>query len=290
MIQFEFVKMQALGNDFIVIDAIRQTIHLESQAIIALADRHYGIGCDQILLAEPANKADFFYRIYNADGSEANQCGNGARCIAKFVIDQGLVQKSTLTFTTRTGNMYRAHLEEDGQIAVDMGEPSFEPLAIPIALPSTITDLYTLDIQGKIIEFAALSLGNPHAVIFKTPLDKETFKTIAPLLATHPFFLEGANVSFMMVKDRHHLMLWHYERGAGETLACGSAACAAAAVALKHGLADSPILVSMRGGRLKVFAENGHIWSVGPAFTVFDGAVKLDDIDRSYAAKPQSIS
>jgi len=183
--------MQALGNDFIVIDAIRQTIHLESQAIIALADRHYGIGCDQILLAEPANKADFFYRIYNADGSEANQCGNGARCIAKFVIDQGLVQKSTLTFTTRTGNMYRAHLEEDGQIAVDMGEPSFEPLAIPIALPSTITDLYTLDIQGKIIEFAALSLGNPHAVILKHRLIKKRLKPLPRYWRRILFSLKG---------------------------------------------------------------------------------------------------
>ena len=281
--------MQALGNDFVVIDAIRQAIRLAPQDIIALADRHYGIGCDQILLAEPSDTADFFYRIYNADGSQASQCGNGARCIAKFVIDKRLVQKSALTFTTRTGNLYRAHLEEDGQIAVDMGIPSFNPLDIPIARPSS-ADLYTLDIQGRAIEFAALSLGNPHAVIFKTPLDEETFKAIAPLLSTHPFFLEGANVSFIVPKDRHHLIIWHYERGAGETLACGSAACAAAAVALKHGLADSPILVSMRGGSLKVFAEHGHIWSVGPAFAVFDGAVKLDDVHRSYAARPQSIS
>ncbi len=272
-----FTKMQGLGNDFIVIDAVRQSVSLEAELIRRLADRHFGIGCDQVLVVEPArgSDADFRYRIFNADGSEVSQCGNGARCFARFVNEKGLTDQRSIRVETRAGQLV-LNLVAGNEVLVDMGIPHHAPDQIPLNA-ATEADLYPLDLEGRRIEFAAVSMGNPHAVLQVASVDQAPVETLGPLLESHPVFPERVNVGFLEVLDRHHVRLRVYERGSGETLACGSGACAAAVVGIEQGLLDSPVDVELPGGHLII---NWHgrgfpVMMQGPAVTVFEGEIDL---------------
>ncbi len=268
--------MHGLGNDFVVIDAINQTVSLSREQIRFIADRHFGIGCDQILLVEKANgDADFFYRIYNADGGEVEQCGNGARCFVRYVHEHGLTHKHQVSVETVSG-LITPVLQEGGEVTVDMGIPRFEPADIPlIATRRALT--YELEVQGVMIKISALSMGNPHAVRVVENLDTAPVCSEGALIESHPRFPNRVNVSYMQIMDRHHIRLRVFERGAGETLACGTGACAAVVAGIQQGLIDTPVLVSMRGGDLSInwAGEGAPVFMTGPAVTVFEGKINL---------------
>ena len=272
-----FTKMQGLGNDFIVIDAVRQAVSLEPEKIRRLADRHFGIGCDQVLVVEPAqgSDADFRYRIFNADGSEVTQCGNGARCFARFVNEKGLTDHDTIRVETRAGQLV-LNLVAGNEVLVDMGVPRHAPDQIPLAKPSE-AKLYALDVDGERVEFAAVSMGNPHAVLHVASVRAAPVERLGPLLESHPLFPERVNVGFMEIVDPHRARLRVYERGSGETLACGSGACAAAVVGIEQGLLKSPVDIELPGGHL-IINWQGRGFPVmmqGPAVTVFEGEIDL---------------
>jgi len=272
-----FTKMQGLGNDFIVIDAVRQAVSLEPEKIRRLADRHFGIGCDQVLVVEPAqgSDADFRYRIFNADGSEVSQCGNGARCFARFVNEKGLTDHDTIRVETRAGQLV-LNLVAGNEVLVDMGVPRHAPDQIPLAKPSE-AKLYALDVDGERVEFAAVSMGNPHAVLHVASVRAAPVERLGPLLESHPLFPERVNVGFMEIVDPHRARLRVYERGSGETLACGSGACAAAVVGIEQGLLKSPVDIELPGGHL-IINWQGRGFPVmmqGPAVTVFEGEIDL---------------
>lgn len=268
--------MHGLGNDFVVIDAINQTVSLNREQIRFIADRNFGIGCDQILLVEPANgDADFFYRIYNADGGEVEQCGNGARCFVRYVHDHGLTRKHQIRVETRSG-LIAPVLQEDGEVRVDMGMPEFEPVNIPfVAERRELT--YALDVQGVTVRISALSMGNPHAVRVVDDLDTAPVCTEGALIEVHPRFPRRVNVGYMQVMDRHHIRLRVFERGAGETLACGTGACAAAVAGIQLGLVETPVSVNTRGGNLTInwAGEHTPVFMTGPAVAVFEGEINL---------------
>jgi diaminopimelate epimerase len=272
-----FCKMQGLGNDFVVIDGVRQRIDLTPERARFLADRHFGVGCDQVLLVEASAEAevDFRYRIFNADGNEVEQCGNGARCFARFVHEAGLTDKREIRVRTQ-GGIITPRLEADGQVTVDMGAPRFAPAEIPfLADAEALT--YPLALADAQITVSALSLGNPHVVQVVADTDAAPVATQGPLLAAHPRFPAGANAGFLAVQDRGHIRLRVFERGAGETLACGTGACAAAVAGIRRGLLDAAVEVSTRGGCLVIRWEGaGHpVWMTGPAMTVFSGEIEL---------------
>jgi len=272
-----FSKMHGLGNDFVVIDAINQRISLDNEMARHLADRHRGIGCDQILIVE-ANRSpdsDFFYRIFNADGSEVAQCGNGARCFARYVRDKGLTDQDTIRVETISGFM-TLQIESDDQITVNMGVPHFEPADIPLNRKSRANS-YKINIDGQSIEFGAVSLGNPHAVIRVEDICTASVATLGPLLESHDDFPERANIGFVQVSDPSQLILRVYERGSGETEACGSGACAAMIIARQQGWVDDSVTVKLRGGILRISwkGEGEPVWMTGPATHVFDGEIKL---------------
>jgi diaminopimelate epimerase len=272
-----FTKMQGLGNDFIVIDAVRQSVALDPERIRRLADRHFGIGCDQVLVVEPAQgpDADFRYRIFNADGSEVAQCGNGARCFARFVNDKGLTDHDTIRVETRSGQLV-LNLVAGNEVLVDMGVPRHAPDQIPLNATME-ANRYTVDLEGEQVEFAAVSMGNPHAVLQVESTAKAPVESLGPLLESHPIFPERVNVGFLEVVSRHQARLRVYERGSGETLACGSGACAAAVVGIEQGLLESPVDVELPGGHL-VINWQGRGFPVmmqGPAVTVFEGEIEL---------------
>ncbi len=272
-----FTKMQGLGNDFIVIDAVRQAVSLEPEKIRRLADRHFGIGCDQVLVVEPAqgSDADFRYRIFNADGSEVSQCGNGARCFARFVNEKGLTDHDTIRVETRAGQLV-LNLVAGNEVLVDMGVPRHAPDQIPLAKPSE-AKLYALDVDGERVEFAAVSMGNPHAVLHVASVRAAPVERLGPLLESHPLFPERVNVGFIEIVDPHRARLRVYERGSGETLACGSGACAAAVVGIEQGLLKSPVDIELPGGHL-IINWQGRGFPVmmqGPAVTVFEGEIDL---------------
>lgn len=272
-----FTKMQGLGNDFIVIDAVRQAVSLEPEKIRRLADRHFGIGCDQVLVVEPAqgSDADFRYRIFNADGSEVSQCGNGARCFARFVNEKGLTDHDTIRVETRAGQLV-LNLVAGNEVLVDMGVPRHAPDQIPLDKPSE-AKLYALDVDGERVEFAAVSMGNPHAVLHVASVRAAPVERLGPLLESHPLFPERVNVGFMEIVDPHRARLRVYERGSGETLACGSGACAAAVVGIEQGLLKSPVDIELPGGHL-IINWQGRGFPVmmqGPAVTVFEGEIDL---------------
>ncbi len=273
----KFTKMQGLGNDFVVIDAIRQSVNLTPGQVRQLADRHYGIGCDQILLVEPAPDAsvDFRYRIFNADGSEVAQCGNGARCFARFVREQGLCERDRIQVLTAAGRMTLIH-RPNGGVCVNLGIPRHEPAAIPVRATQE-QSRYTLTLDDRVCVFGAVSLGNPHAVIAVEDIDTAPVAHLGPLLESHPFFPERANIGFLQPLDAHHARLRVYERGAGETLACGSGACAAAVIGIEHHTLQSPVSVTLPGGTLLIeWAGRGHpVNMTGPAHTVFEGQMDL---------------
>ena len=275
--KLKFSKMHGLGNDFVVLDGIRQSVALTAEQLRLLGDRHFGVGCDQILLVEQAERpgVDFRYRIFNADGGEVEQCGNGARCFVRFVHDQGLTDKREIRVETMKG-VISPRLEADGEVTVDMGQPVFAPDRIPFASQSN--DLVQALIVGdEAVQVSAVSMGNPHAVQVVADVDTAPVAVQGPLIESHPRFPQRVNAGFMQVLGRRAIRLRVFERGAGETLACGTGACAAAVVGIARGLLDSPVRVSTRGGELNI-AWNGEgtpVLMTGPAVTVFTGEIEL---------------
>ncbi len=265
--------MQGLGNDFVVIDGIRQRVALTAEQIRRLADRRFGVGCDQVLIVEKprSENADFYYRIYNADGSEVEQCGNGARCFVKFVRAQGLTERTQILVDTASGTI-TPRLEPDGTVTVDMGVPRFALADIPFSANSESL-LQELTISKQIITVAVLSMGNPHAVQTVFDIDAAPVTTQGPLIEYHPRFPQRVNAGYMQIIDPHTIKLRVWERGAGETLACGTGACAAAVAGIRQVLLESPVRVEMRGGALTIaWAGMGQpVMMTGPAETVFEG-------------------
>ena len=272
-----FTKMHGLGNDFVVFDAIHQSVELTAEHCRFLADRHFGVGCDQILLVEPARSddTDFHYRIFNADGSEVEQCGNGARCFARFVRDQGLSVSDTLRVGT-LGRVIELHLEPDGGVRVNMGVPVLDPPAIPFDAGARAAS-YELEVDGRPLEIGAVSMGNPHAVLVVDDVDQAPVATLGPAIQTHARFPRRVNVGFMAVLDPSNIKLRVYERGAGETLACGSGACAAVVSGRLRGLLDERVRARLRGGDLVIFwpGEGKPVWMTGPAVRVYEGEIDL---------------
>lgn len=271
-----FSKMHGLGNDFVVIDAINQTVQLNAEQIKRLADRHYGIGFDQLLLVKQAQSAaDFRYVIYNADGTEVSQCGNGARCFALFVRQKGLTNKANIRVETGAGDLL-LQFNDDQQVCVDMGEPIFAPSMVPLLFEQQKTT-YSVNLSGNEIEFSALSMGNPHAVIQVPDVAAADVISLGAQLENHSLFPERVNVGFSEIIDSSHIRLRVYERGAGETLACGSGACAAAVAGIQLGRVTSPVNVSLTGGDLTIewLGEGSPVKMTGPANFVFDGMIKL---------------
>ncbi|MGE0080591.1 MAG: diaminopimelate epimerase [Thiohalomonadaceae bacterium] len=274
---FQFTKMHGLGNDFVVIDAVRQDIRLTTEQVRFLADRRFGIGCDQLLLVEKPGRpdVDFRYRIFNADGSEVGQCGNGARCFARFVRDKGLTDKDAIVVETASG-VITLYVEPDGQIRVNMGAPRFAPEQIPFRAEQEC-DRYGLEVAGQPHTVGAVSMGNPHAVLQVEDVDTAPVAELGPAIESHARFPERVNVGFMQVVDRAHIRLRVYERGAGETLACGTGACAAAVMGIRWGLLDETVQVDLPGGQLTIrWAGDGQaVWMTGPATPVFEGSITL---------------
>lgn len=277
--RLKFTKMHGLGNDFVVIDATAKRVVLTPAQLRHVADRHFGVGCDQILLVEPARSADtdFYYRIFNADGGEVEQCGNGARCFVRFVHDRGLTTNTVIRVGT-LGGIIEPRLETDGQITVNMGLPAFEPARIPFDATAQAPD-YDLQINKKTIKINVLSIGNPHAVQVVRDVMTAPVMTEGPLIEAHPRFPQHVNAGYMQVVDRTHIRLRVYERGAGETLACGTGACAAVVTGIKRGLLDARVTVSTRGGDLVIVwaGIDQPVLMTGPAVTVFDGEMALQD-------------
>jgi diaminopimelate epimerase len=275
--KLKFSKMHGLGNDFVVLDGVRQSLTLTPEQLRHLADRHFGVGCDQILLVEPAAQpgVDFRYRIFNADGGEVEQCGNGARCFVRFVHDHGLTDKREIRVETMSG-VIGPRLEADGLVTVDMGVPVFEPEKIPFVSPSAEM-VQPLMVRDRDVMITAVSMGNPHAVQVVADVDEAPVAKDGPLIETHPRFPQRVNAGFMQILDRHAIRLRVHERGAGETLACGTGACAAAVTGVVRGLVDSPVRVETRGGDLSIsWAGAGTpVLMTGPAVTVFSGEIDL---------------
>jgi len=276
--QLRFTKMHGLGNDFVVFDAINQSLALTADQVRFLADRRFGVGCDQLLLVERPTQAgvDFRYRIFNADGSEVGQCGNGARCFARFVRDKGLTQKDEIVVETASG-VIRLYVEANGQIRVNMGEPRFAPERIPFRAPEGEAERYPVEVAQQPHTIGAVSMGNPHAVLLVEDVDLAPVAELGPLLESHARFPERVNVGFMQVLDRGHIRLRVFERGAGETLACGTGACAAAVVGRRWGALDETVRVDLPGGPLVIRWQGmgEPVWMTGPATTVFEGTIDL---------------
>lgn len=276
--QLTFTKMQGLGNDFIVVDAIEQAFTISCQQIQQLANRHFGIGFDQLLVIEAPKEAhvDFHYRIFNADGGEVGQCGNGVRCVARYLLDKGLTHKQHLRLSAKAGVML-VEVESLGAIRVNMGEPILEPVLIPL-LGKERSNQYVLDLFESEQVIMAVSMGNPHAIVLVEDIEQAPLETLGKRIAKHPDFPEGVNVSFMQLKGRSHVALRVLERGTGETLACGTGACAAVVAGILNGLLDTRVTVTLRGGDLTIdwLGENHPVWMTGPAVSVFEGRVKWD--------------
>jgi len=305
----KFTKMHGAGNDFVVLDGVRQKIELSPEQLRLLADRHFGVGCDQILLVERARRADadFRYRIFNADGGEVEQCGNGARCFVRFVYDQKLTHKREIVVETM-GGLIRPRLEDDGRVTVDMGAPIFDAALIPFdgdsgavcvplevvamtrcceasgagmaashPLPQSAGSSNVSRDVGETLEISVLSMGNPHAVQVVEDVERAPVEKLGPLIEHHPRFPKRVNAGFMQIMDRRHIRLRVYERGAGETLSCGTGACAAVVAGIRRSLLDSPVSVATRGGLLTIAwgGEGAPVLLTGPAITVFEGEINL---------------
>jgi diaminopimelate epimerase len=294
--RLKFTKMHGVGNDFVVLDGISQRIELTGPELRRLADRHFGVGADQILVVERPRRpeVDFGYRIFNADGGEVEQCGNGARCFVRFVRDKGLTTKREIRVETRSG-VITPRLEEGGQVRVDMGRPAFEPARIPfdvtglaplrelpasspLAAGSRAIDVWPLDVYGRTAHVVVVSMGNPHAVQLVADLEAAPVATQGPLVESHPRFPQRVNAGYMQVLDRSRIGLRVYERGTGETLACGTGACAAVVAGIRLGLLDSPVTVATRGGELTIrwSGADNPVYMTGPAETVFEGEIEIE--------------
>ena len=282
--KLRFTKMHGQGNDFVVLDGVRRAISLSSAQIRAIADRHLGIGCDQLLLVEKAQSAenDFRYRIFNADGGEVEQCGNGARCFARFVLDEGLTSKREMRVETGRGVIV-PRVEASGQVTVDMGPPRFEPAEIPF-LAEQRQEVYELRVAGFPVQLSVLSMGNPHAVQRVADVERAPVAEQGPLIERHPAFPNRVNAGFMQVVAADHIRLRVWERGVGETLACGTGACAAVVAGIRLGLLDEEVRVTTRGGDLRIRWAGGRdgetnpeqpVMMTGDAVRVFDGEIEI---------------
>ena len=271
----KFSKMQGAGNDFMVIDAINQSIDLSAAQIAHLAHRQFGIGFDQLLLIESSHIADFKYRIFNADGSEVAQCGNGARCFVKFVFDNALTQKRSIQVETASG-IINPVLELSGLVTVNMGAPIFVPQQIPFLAPQ-LALTYPLVVGDESVEISAVSMGNPHAVIMVDDVETAPVQTLGSVIEKHAQFPERVNVGFVQVLNAHQMKIRVFERGSGETLACGTGACAAVVAGIQRGALQSPVNVIARGGELNITWQGGNspVMMTGPAVTVFTGEVSI---------------
>jgi diaminopimelate epimerase len=275
--QIQFSKMHGLGNDFVVIDNVTQNVFFSKEKIQQLSDRNFGIGFDQLLLVEPPYDPDqdFHYRIFNADGSEVSQCGNGARCFARFVKMQGLINRNKIIVSTKAGRMV-LYIEKDGQVTVNMGVPEFEPSLVPIKANKR-EKIYILRAQEQTFFCGVVSMGNPHCVLLVDDVQTADVETMGPLLEKHERFSEGANVGFMQIINHSHIKLRVFERGVGETLACGSGACAAVAVGQLQNRLSKDVRVDLPGGSLKIrWQGNENILKMtGAAEHIFDGYINL---------------
>ena len=274
----QFTKMHGLGNDFVVLDAVRHDFVPSAAQARFLADRHFGVGCDQLLIVErPSHPdVDFRYRIFNSDGGEVEQCGNGARCFVRFVHEKGLTDKREIRVETKCGVIV-PRLESDGMVTVDMGLPRFAAGEIPFVSDSDAV-MQPLDLGSARIDISVVSMGNPHAVQVVRDVDTAPVAEQGPLIENHPRFPQRVNAGFMQIVDRHAIRLRVFERGAGETLACGTGACAAVVAGIRRGLLDSPVLVTTRGGDLQIGWSDGQaVLMTGPAVTVFDAEIELPD-------------
>jgi|SRR5687768_258389 diaminopimelate epimerase len=275
--RLKFIKMHGLGNDFVVLDALTRPLDLTQGQLARIADRHFGVGCDQVLVVEPPRlpHTDFHYRIFNADGGEVEQCGNGARCFVRYVRERGLTNKTEIRVGTRAGVIV-PRLEADGRVTVDMGIPDFEPARIPFEAPAR-APTYALELNGRRIEVSALSMGNPHAVQVVADVERAPVTAEGPLIEHHPRFPRRVNAGYMQVVSRRRVLLRVWERGAGETLACGTGACAAVAAGVTRGLLDGEVTVATRGGDLGISwtGEGASVMMTGPAETVFEGEIEI---------------
>ncbi|WP_132979575.1 diaminopimelate epimerase [Pigmentiphaga sp. D-2] len=285
---WHFTKMHGAGNDFVVLDGVRQDIRLTPERARKLAHRQFGIGADQILLVERPTRsdADFRYRIFNADGGEVEHCGNGARCFVRFVHEQGLTDRNPVRAEICTGIIV-LNEQDDGEVSVDMGRTSFDPAAVPFD-PAGLTprregadDVWPLDVSApgeaeRIVWVSAVGISNPHAVQVVDDVDAAPVASVGPRVESHPRFPRRVNAGFMQVVGRHDIRLRVYERGAGETLACGTGACAAVAAGIRRGLLESPVHVQTRGGVLTIAWDGEQLLMTGPAVTVFEGTVDVD--------------
>lgn len=275
--EIQFTKMHGLGNDFVVIDGINQEIDLSEEQVQLIADRHFGVGCDQLLLVESAetDDVDFLYRIFNADGSEVEQCGNGARCFAVFVREKGLTTKDLIRVETSSG-VIELHVQPDGQVTVDMGVPEFNPWNIPFNADTRL-DEYSLDVNGQVLKIGAVSMGNPHAVTIVKNVDTAAVDELGAGIESHPLFPNRVNAGFMQIIDDTHIRLRVFERGAGETLACGTGACAAMAIGCLQGYLSNEVQVALPGGNLQISwqGDASPVMMTGPATTVFEGKITV---------------
>ena len=272
-----FTKMQGTGNDFVIFDTFSQSLSLSTEQIQHIADRHLGIGCDQVLLIGPSknDEVDVYYRIFNSDGTEVAQCGNGARCVAVYLNSKGLVEKNNIIAETKSSRLI-LEINNNHSVTVNMGIPEFEPANIPLDINERLEN-YSISLGGKDIIFGATSIGNPHAVIIVDDVESAPVKSTGDVLQKHGIFPEGVNVGFVQILDRKNIRLRVYERGAGETLACGSGACAAVAVVYQQGYLEEVVDVELRGGCLKLhWAGDGEpIYMSGSVETVYEGEIEL---------------
>lgn len=272
-----FTKMHGLGNDFMVLDLVSQHAHVLPRHVKNWGDRNTGVGFDQLLIVEPPGSpdVDFRYRIFNADGSEVEQCGNGARCFARFVLDKRLTTKKSIRVETKSG-IIELNVANDGQITVDMGAPRLAPEQVPFVADAEALS-YRVEVDGQSVELAAVSMGNPHGVLRVDSVDDAPVRSLGPQLEVHPRFPAKANIGFLQVVDPHHARLRVWERGVGETLACGTGACAAAVAGIRQGWLQSPVQIDLPGGRLSIeWAGPGQpVMMTGPAVRVYEGQVRL---------------
>ena len=275
--KLSFSKMQGAGNDFVVIDAVTQAVDLSAAHIKRIADRRRGIGCDQVLLLSPPDDpdADFRYSIFNADGSRAGQCGNGARCVGRFLREKKLTRQRELTLLT-DGEPLSLSITEDGRVFAGLAAPKFAPESVPFSVAETAAQ-YPLEVQGQHLSVGVLSMGNPHAILMVDDCDNAPVGSLGPLIESHERFPDRVNVGFLQVNSRTDAKLRVYERGVGETEACGSGACAAAVHGMQLGLLDSDVTLQLPGGKLTVSWEGGSspVWLGGPTASVFDGTISL---------------
>lgn len=275
--KLSFSKMQGAGNDFVIIDAVTQVVDLSTAHIKRIADRRRGVGCDQVLLLSPPDDpdADFRYSIFNADGSRAGQCGNGARCVGRFLREKKLTRQRELTLLT-DGEPLSLSITEDGRVFAGLAAPKFSPESVPFSASETAAQ-YPLEVQGQNVSVGVLSMGNPHAILMVDDCDSAPVSSLGPLIESHERFPDRVNVGFLQVNSRNDAKLRVYERGVGETEACGSGACAAAVHGIQLGLLDPDVTLQLPGGKLTVSWEGGNspVWLGGPTASVFDGTISL---------------